>query len=96
MKYQLEIECQARRRAEELYLEEMRKRIRMEEVVDRLQKEKTREQDESQPPPPPPTTQSVPSVDASVDVARQPDGEARPTSTDISHPKVTTEGFSAS
>jgi hypothetical protein len=47
MKYQLEIECQARRRAEELYLEEMRKRIRMEEVVDRLQKEKTREQDES-------------------------------------------------
>jgi len=73
----------------------MRKRIRMEEVVDRLQKERTRERDTSQPPPPPPAIQSIPSVDASVDVAGQPDGEARPTSTDISHSKVTTEGFSA-
>jgi hypothetical protein len=96
MKHQLEIECQARRRAEKLYLEEMRTRIRMEEVVDRLQKEKTQEQDESQPPPPPPTTQSVPSVDASVDVTRRPGGKARPTSTDITHSKVATEGFSAS
>ncbi|KAG2129905.1 hypothetical protein DEU56DRAFT_487681 [Suillus clintonianus] len=40
MNRQLEIECQARRRAEELYLEEMRKRIKMEEVVDKLQKER--------------------------------------------------------
>lgn len=49
MKYQLEIQCQARKRAEELYLEEMRKRIGMEEIVDKLQKEKisTREQDAS-------------------------------------------------
>jgi len=91
MKHQLEIECQARRRAEELYLEEMRKRIRVEEVVDRLQKERTREQDASQPP----AAQSVPSVGARVDVAGQPDGEARPTSTDTTHSKVTTGGFSA-
>lgn len=46
MNRQLEIECQARKRAEELYLDEMRRRIKMEEVVDRLQRERgqTREQ----------------------------------------------------
>lgn len=80
MKHQLEIECQARKRAEELYIEEMRKRVRMEKVIDKLQKERMQiqEQDASHPPSTPP----VPSVHASSEVARQQDGEAGPTSTD--------------
>jgi len=46
MKHQLEIECQARKRAEELYIEEMRKRIRMEKVIDKLQKERMQIQEQ--------------------------------------------------
>lgn len=80
MKHQLEIECQARKRAEELYIEEMRKRIRMEKIIDKLQKERMQiqERDASHLPPPPP----VPSVHASSEVVRQQDGEARPMPTD--------------
>ncbi|KAG1757427.1 hypothetical protein EDB19DRAFT_2033573 [Suillus lakei] len=88
MNHQLEIECQARRRAEELYVEEMRKRIKLEEVVDKLQREcgQTREQGASQQPP---------SLHASSEEAGQRDGEAKPTSTDTTHPNVTTEGSCA-
>ncbi|OAX44753.1 hypothetical protein K503DRAFT_2761 [Rhizopogon vinicolor AM-OR11-026] len=86
MKHQLEIECQARRRIEELYLEEMRKRIKMEEVVHKLQNERiqTREQDTSQTSPSP-----LPSMHASAEVAGQQDGEAG--SIDPTHSKMTTE-----
>ncbi|OJA10799.1 hypothetical protein AZE42_00301 [Rhizopogon vesiculosus] len=86
MKHQLEIECQARRRVEELYLEEMRKRIKMEEVIHKLQNERiqTRKQDASQTPP-----SQRPSVHASAEVAGQQGGEA--VSTDPTHSKMTTE-----
>lgn len=40
MKHQLETEGRARRRAEELYLEEMQRRMRMEDVIGKLRKEK--------------------------------------------------------
>ncbi|KAG1881814.1 hypothetical protein C8R48DRAFT_766791 [Suillus tomentosus] len=95
MNRQLEIECQARKRAEELYLDEMRRRIKMEEVVDRLQRERgqTREQSAS-PSQQPPSLHASPraaSTHASTEEAGQWDGGAKPTSTDTTYPDVTTE-----
>lgn len=97
MNHQLEIECQARIRAEELYLDEMRKRIKMEEVVDRLQRERgqVQEQGASQQPPSLHTSPHAASAHVSLEEARQQDGEAKPTSTDITYPNVTTEGSCA-
>lgn len=95
MNRQLEIECQARKRAEELYLDEMRRRIKMEEVVDRLQRERgqIREQDAS-PSQQPPSLHASPraaSTHASPEEAGQWDGGPKPTSTDTTYPDVTTE-----
>ncbi|KAG0709005.1 hypothetical protein DFH29DRAFT_352720 [Suillus ampliporus] len=93
MKHQLEIECRARRRAEELYLEEMRKRIEMEEVIDKLQKECG--QSAIQPPPSLDTAMRAASAHVSPELHGPRDGEARLTSIDITHPNVTTESSSA-
>jgi hypothetical protein len=92
MNRQLEIECQARKRAEELYLDEMRKRIKMEKVVDRLQRERgqTPEQEASQQRP---SLHS--SAHASPEESGQQDGETKPASTDTAYPNITTEGSCA-
>ncbi|KAG2350513.1 hypothetical protein BDR05DRAFT_27305 [Suillus weaverae] len=97
MNRQLEIECKARKRAEALYLDEMRKRIQMEEVVDRLQRERgqTREQGASQQPPSLHVSSRAASAHASPEEAGQQDDEAKPTSTDTAYPNVTTEGSCA-
>ncbi|KAG1867912.1 hypothetical protein DFJ58DRAFT_768311 [Suillus subalutaceus] len=83
MNRQLDFECQARKRAEELYLDEMRKRIKMEEVVDRLQRERgqVEEQGASQQPPSSHASPRRASAHASPEEAGQQDGEAKPTST---------------
>jgi hypothetical protein len=93
MNRQLEIERQARKRAEELYLDEMRKRIKMEKVVDRLQRERgqTPEQEASQQRP----SSRAASAHASPEEAGQHDGETKPTSTDTAYPNITTEGSCA-
>lgn len=97
MNRQLEMECQARKRAEELYIDEMRKRIKMEEVVDRLQREReqVQKQGASQQPPSLHASPHAASAHASPEEARQQDGEAKPASTDTTHPNVTTEGSCA-
>ncbi|KAG1783806.1 hypothetical protein EV702DRAFT_1055598 [Suillus placidus] len=94
MNRQLEIECKARKRAEELYIDEMRKRIKMEEVVDRLQRERgqTREQGASQQPPSLHVSSRAASAHSSQEEAGQQDDEANPTSMDTTYPNVTKEG----
>jgi len=93
MNRQLEIECQARRRAEELYLEEMRLRIKMEEVLDKLQKGWSQKQDQgaSQLPPLFTAPCAAESAHATPEEAVQRDGEARPTSTDTTSPVAVTD-----
>lgn len=88
MNRQLEIECQARKRAEELYLDEMRLRIKMEKMVDILQRERgqTLEQGASQQPP-----SLHASALASPEEAGQRDGEAKLPSNDTTYPNITTE-----
>lgn len=97
MNRQLEIECQARKRAEELYLDEMRKRIKMEKVVDRLQRERgqTPEQEASQQRPSLHASSRAASAHASPEEAGQQDGETKPPSTDTAYPNITTEGSCA-
>ncbi|KAG2159591.1 uncharacterized protein EDB93DRAFT_1111058 [Suillus bovinus] len=89
MKRQLEIECQARKRAEELYLDEMRLRIQMEEMVDRLQRERGRGTSQQHP-----SVHASPratSVHASPEGAGQRDGGAEPIPIDTTYPNATTE-----
>ncbi|KAG1755142.1 uncharacterized protein EDB91DRAFT_1097520 [Suillus paluster] len=97
MNHQLDIESQARRRAEELYSEEMHKRIKIEEVLDKLQKEcgERREHGAIQPPPSLHAAPPEASARASPELHGQRDDEAGLTSTDITHPNVTMEGCSA-
>lgn len=97
MNRQLEIECQARKRAEELYLDEMRKRIKMEKVVDRLQRERgqTPEQETSQQRPSLHAPSRAASAHASPEEAGQQDGETKPPSTDTAYLNITTEGSCA-
>ncbi|KAG2159579.1 uncharacterized protein EDB93DRAFT_1244370 [Suillus bovinus] len=93
MKRQLEIECQARKRAEELYLDEMRLRIQMEEVVDRSQRERgqTQERGTSQRYPSVHASPRATSAHASPEGAGQRDGEVEPISIDTTYPNATTE-----
>lgn len=97
MNRQLEIECQARKRAEELYLDEMHKRIEMEKVIDRLQRERgqTPEQGASQQPPSLHASPRAASAHASPEEAGQRGGEAEPAFTDTAYPNITTEGSCA-
>jgi hypothetical protein len=97
MNRQLEIECQARKRAEELYLDEMRKRINMEKVVDRLQRERGQALEQGASPQLPSLHASprATSAHASPEEAGQRDGGAKSTSTDTTYPNITTEGSCA-
>lgn len=98
MNRQLEIECQARKRAEELYLDEMRKRIQMEEVVDRLQRERGQTQELGTPQQPPSLHASPRTASASPEEAGQRDGETQSTpidTIDTTYPNTTTEGSCA-
>ncbi|KAG2368292.1 hypothetical protein BDR07DRAFT_1391666 [Suillus spraguei] len=95
MNRQLEIECQARKRAEELYLDEMRKRIQMEEVVDRLQRERGQTQELGTPQQPPSLHASPRTASASPEEAGQRDGETQSTPIDTTYPSTTTEGSCA-